>query len=97
MESIKKFFEKYFVTIVTILLFFSFFNNCSRDRRISKIEKNISFMKDSTYSKQEFKRELQIMGLEAEKRMIQATDRRMLDLNRQNDIEVELKKLKNDE
>lgn len=94
MESIKKFFDKYFITILTVLLLLSFFNDCSRDRRISKIEKNISAIKDSTYTKDEFSRELQIMGLESEKRMIQATDRRMLDVQRQNEIEGELKKLK---
>jgi hypothetical protein len=34
------------------------------------------------------------MGLEAEKRMIQATDRKLLDVQRQTQIEEEIKKLK---
>jgi hypothetical protein len=34
------------------------------------------------------------MGLEAEKRMIQATDRKILDVQRQTQIEEEIKKLK---
>jgi hypothetical protein len=34
------------------------------------------------------------MGLEAEKRMIQATDRKLLDVQRQTQIEVEIEKLK---
>ena len=33
------------------------------------------------------------MGLEAEKRMIQATDRKILDVRRQTEIEDEIKKL----
>jgi hypothetical protein len=38
--------------------------------------------------------ELRISGLEAEKRMIQATDRKLLDVRRQTEIEEEIKKLK---
>jgi len=34
------------------------------------------------------------MGLESEKRMIQATDRKLLDVQRQTQIENEIKKLK---
>jgi hypothetical protein len=34
------------------------------------------------------------MGLEAEKRMIQATDRKLLDVQRQTQIEEEITKLK---
>jgi hypothetical protein len=36
---------------------------------------------------------LQIEGLKVEKRMIQATDRKMLDVQRQNVIEKEIEKL----
>ena len=38
--------------------------------------------------------ELIIMGLESEKRMIQATDRKLLDVHRQTQIDQEIKKLK---
>jgi len=34
------------------------------------------------------------MGLESEKRMIQATDRKLLDVQRQTQIDVEIKNLK---
>ena len=34
------------------------------------------------------------MGLESEKRMIQATDRKLLDVQRQTQIEEEIKQLK---
>lgn len=95
MEAFKKFFDKYFVTIVGVLLIFSFLRECSVSRKIDKIEDDIQAIKDSTYTKQEFNKELKIMGLEAEKRMIQATDRRILDVQRQNQIEAELEKLNN--
>ena len=59
-----------------------------------EILKKIKAIKDSTFTKDELSRELQIMGLESEKRMIQATDRKLLDVQRQTQIEQEIKKLK---
>ena len=38
-------------------------------------------------------KDLEIEGLKAEKRMIQATDRKMLDVQRQSQIDAELKRL----
>ena len=58
------------------------------------MRKEIEAIKDSTYTKQELNVELTIMGLESEKRMIQATDRKLLDVQRQTQIEQEIKKLK---
>jgi hypothetical protein len=58
------------------------------------MRKEIKAIKDSTFTKDELSRELQIMGLESEKRMIQATDRKLLDVQRQTQIEQEIKKLK---
>jgi hypothetical protein len=58
------------------------------------MRKEIKSIKDSTFTKDELSRELQIMGLESEKRMIQATDRKLLDVQRQTQIEQEIKKLK---
>jgi hypothetical protein len=58
------------------------------------MRKEIKAIKDSTFTKDELSRELQIMGLESEKRMIQATDRKLLDVQRQTQIELEIKKLK---
>ena len=97
METIKKFFEKNFYTIMGILLLLSFFNNCNKDRKLDEIERSIRFIKDSTYTKSELNTKLKISGLEAEKRMIQATDRKMMDVNRQNEIDKELKILTENE
>jgi hypothetical protein len=58
------------------------------------VRQEIEVIKDSTYTKQELNIELQISGLEAEKRMIQATDRKLLDVRRQTEIEEQIKKLK---
>jgi len=90
----KKFIEKNFVIIVLVIALLSFFKGCGDSRELSKIRKEITAIKDSTYTKEELNKELKISGLEAEKRMIQATDRKLLDVRRQTEIEEEIKKLK---
>lgn len=90
----KKFIEQNFVVIVLVIALLSFFKGCGDSRELSKIRKEITAIKDSTYTKEELNRELKISGLEAEKRMIQATDRKLLDVRRQTEIEEEIKKLK---
>jgi hypothetical protein len=89
----KKFIQTNFTVIVLVLALLSFFKSCGDSRDISKIKKEIQAIKDSTYTKDELSRELKISGLEAEKRMIQATDRKLLDVRRQTEIEEEIKKL----
>ena len=61
---------------------------CSVDREVVKVKKQLTTL-DSLANK----RDLEIEGLKAEKRMIQATDRKMLDVQRQSEIDAELKKL----
>ena len=90
----KKFIENNFVVIVLVIALLTFFKGCGDTRELSKIKKEITAIKDSTYTKQELGVELKISGLEAEKRMIQSTDRKILDVRRQTEIEEEIKKLK---
>ena len=89
----KKFIEKNFVVIVLVIALLSFFKGCGDGRELAKMRKEVEAIKDSTYTKQELNVELQIMGLESEKRMIQATDRKILDVNRQAEIDKELQQL----
>ena len=90
----KNFIQKNFTTIVLVITLLSFFKGCGDGRELSKIRKEIQIIKDSTYTKQEMNVELIIMCLESEKRMIQATDRKLLDVHRQTQIDQEIKKLK---
>lgn len=90
----KKFIKDNFTVIVLVISLLSFFKGCSDSREISKIKNEIKSIKDSTFTKTELLREMKISGLEAEKRMIQATDRKLLDVRRQTEIEEEIKKLK---
>ena len=89
----KKFIETNFTVIVLVIALLSFFKGCGVSREITKIKKEIQIIKDSTFTKDELSKELKISGLEAEKRMIQATDRKLLDVRRQTEIEEEIKKL----
>ena len=91
----KKFIENNFTVIVLVIALLSFFKSCGDSRDISKIKTEIKAIKDSTFTKGEIRKELKISGLEAEKRMIQATDRKLLDVRRQTEIEEEIKKLNN--
>jgi len=89
----KKFIENNFVVIVLVIALLTFFKGCGDTRELSKIKNDIKTIKDSTYTKDELNRQLRISGLEAEKRMIQATDRKLLDVRRQTEIEEEIKRL----
>jgi hypothetical protein len=97
---IKKIKENFEIVALSLLLII-FLKQCSTGRDVSKIDKNlksvtseVSEIKDKTYTQEELSTQLRISGLEAEKRMIQATDRKLLDVNRQSEIEKEIDLLK---
>ena len=90
----KNFIQKNFIVIVLVLTIISFFKGCGDSRELTKMRKEIESIKDSTYTKTELNKELKIIGLESEKRMFQATDRKLLDIQRQTQIEEEIKDLK---
>jgi hypothetical protein len=90
----KKFITENFTIIVLVIALLTFVKSCGNSSDLSKIKKEITEIKDSTYTKNELSRELKISGLESEKRMIQSTDRKILDVRRQTEIDEEIKKLK---
>lgn len=89
----KKFVENNFTVIVLVIALLGFFKSCGDGRELSKMRKEVETIKDSTYTKEELNLRLQIEGLKAEKRMIQSTDRKILDVNRQTQIDNEIKTL----
>jgi hypothetical protein len=91
--NMKKFIQNNFTVIVLVIALLGFFKGCGDSRDLSKIKKEIQAIKDSTYTKDQLQRQLRISGLESEKRMIQATDRKLLDVRRQTEIEDEIKRL----
>jgi hypothetical protein len=90
----KNFIKNNFIIITLVITLLGLFKSCGDSRELSKMRKEVESIKDSTYTKTELDIELKIMGLESEKRMIQATDRKLLDVQRQTQIEDEIKKLK---
>lgn len=92
METIKNFIKKNFTLIVMILALLTFFKSCGDSRALAKMNKQM----ETLVTKEHLAKELKKEGLRSEKRMIQATDRKMLDVSRQTQIDEELKKLENE-
>jgi hypothetical protein len=87
----KEFIKKNFTVIVLVLAVLSFFKSCGDARTLANINKKM----DTMVTKEDLAKELKKEGLKSEKRMIQSTDRKMLDVSRQTQIDEELKKLEN--
>jgi hypothetical protein len=90
------FINQNFSKIVVGLLLVILVQECSNSRNINGLEKKVKSANaklDSICHRDELVSRLEIEGLKAEKRMIQSTDRTMLDVNRQAEIDILLKKL----
>jgi hypothetical protein len=92
MQKLELFLQKHGAKVMLVLLILIYFKSCGVDRELTKVKKEFQasqeILKTLTTAKQ-----LQIEGLKSEKRMIQATDRKILDVQRQTQIEEEIKKL----
>ena len=88
MNKVEQFLQKHGVKVIIVLVLLTYMKSCSVNSEVTKVKKQLIAL-DSLANK----RDLEIEGLKAEKRMIQATDRKMLDVQRQSEIDVELKKL----
>jgi hypothetical protein len=93
MEKLNSFLAKHGTKLILVLLLLTWFKSCSIDSELTIVKKEIRKEKlkiDSLPTAIDLK----IEGLNVEKRMIQATDRRLLDVKRQSEIEAEIKTLK---
>ncbi len=94
LEKIKE--HSWAITLVLVLMIL--LRQCGVNRDIDRMEKQSKIQSayiDSICTKKEVQRIVEIEGLKAEKRMIQSTDRKIMDVNRQSQIDVEIKKLEN--
>lgn len=94
MNKFQAFLNKNFNLIALSLLVLLFFRTCGDEtkplnKRIDKLTVEIESLKSTTTTK----KDLQIEGLKAEKRMIQSTDRKMMDVTRQANIDKEIESL----
>lgn len=87
-------FKKYREWIVLVLVLILFFKSCGTSTRLEKIEDRTVVLEqkiDDTYKK--LQKDLKVEGLKSEKRMIQATDRKIFDVQRQSEIDKEIEAL----
>jgi hypothetical protein len=87
----KEFIKKNFTVIVLVIAVLGFFKSCGDARNLSNMNKKM----EALVTKEDMMKELKKEGLKSEKRMIQSTDRNMMDVNRQTQIDEELNKLEN--
>lgn len=85
--------------LILVLLVLTYFKSCGIDSELTKVKKELKNTQveinqiDSTITKLPTYADMRIEALRAEKRMIQATDRKMLDVQRQTQIEKEIEEL----
>ena len=101
MKNILNFLDKWSTRIMLPLSLIVFLKTCSTNSKIEKLEKKVteqtnkidSIVKNNSVSKDLLDRMLKVEGLKSEKRMIQSTDRKILDVNRQSEIDKEIQNL----
>ena len=94
MSKLKLFIDKYFNVISLTLLLLIFLRTCSSEvkpinKRLDSLTEHVDSLTKITVTHND----LRIEGLKTEKRMIQSTDRKILDVNRQSEIDRELENL----
>jgi hypothetical protein len=99
MNKFDQFLSKHGSKIIIILLVLTYFKSCSISSEVERVKKDLRATEvlfqdlDKTIQALPTRNDLRIEGLRSEKRMIQATDRKMLDVQRQNAIEKEIEEL----
>lgn len=94
MNKIEQILNKHFTKIVLVMLVLLFMRTCNSDvrslnKRIDKMANKVDSLEMIIVTHED----LRIEGLRAEKRMIQSTDRKMLDVTRQSEIDEEINAL----
>lgn len=98
MKALTQFLDNHYRKLFLVFLVVILVNTCgnpnkSVNKRLDLLSQKIDSLESATATQTD----LQIEGLKAEKRMIQSTDRKILDVQRQTAIDEELKKLENNE
>jgi hypothetical protein len=75
------------VRLMTLLVIIIFMKTCSTNSRVDKVKTQVQLNNAKIDSLAiELRKEIRIEGLETERRMIQSTDRDIMDVNRQGKI-----------
>jgi len=87
MKAVLNFIDAWGVRIMFFLVVITFFKTCTTNSKDQDVNDSV----DSLSVK--LRKEIKIEGLKSEKRAIQASDRKILDVNRQTEIDQEISKL----
>ena len=94
MKAILNFIDAWGIRISTLLVLIIFLKTCSTNGKVEKVQKTIveTNVKVDSLSL-ELQKQIKVEGLKSEKRMIQSTDRKIMDVNRQTEIDKEISQL----
>ena len=92
MNKLDNFLSKHGIKIILGLVLILFLRSCGTNSELKKVKKELQTVQTGI-SNLPTRKDLEIEGLKAEKRMIQSVDRKILDVNRQSEIDGEIKKL----
>jgi len=94
MKNINEFLSKWGMVIIVPMILITFFKSCSTSSNVNALNNKVDELNkqnDSLFN--QVQQQIKIEGLESEKRMIQSTDRKLMDVNRQSQIDKEIKEL----
>ena len=87
MKKVFEFLDVWGVRLSTLLILVVFFKTCSTNTRVEKVRETSKQTNERVDSLAiQLRKEIKIEGLESERRMIQSTDREMMDVTRQERI-----------
>lgn len=89
MKTIINFIDVWGNRVVFLLVLVIFMKTCSTNGKVDKVVQRVDSLEVKVTDG------IKIEGLKSEKRMIQSTDRKILDVQRQTEIDKELSKLIN--
>jgi len=87
MKSVLNFIDSWGNRIMFFLVIIVFFKTCTTNTRVERVNESIDSLSVN------LRKEIKIEGLKSEKRAIQASDRKIMDVNRQTEIDQEISKL----
>ena len=96
MKKIFEFLDVWGIRLSSFLILIILFKTCSTNTRVEKVKETAVKTNERVDSLTiQLRKEIKIEGLEAERRMIQSTDREMMDVTRQERIGTIIDSLKN--
>jgi len=90
MKSVLNFIDVWGIRIMFFLVIIIFFKTCTTNTRVQEVNDSVDSLSVKLH------KEIKIEGLKSEKRAIQASDRKIMDVNRQTQIDQEITKISND-